>query len=458
MNLTIKQSKALRILEDGQTIELYYGGAAGGGKSALGCFWQIKQRLKFPGSRGLIGRAVLKTLKETTLQTFFEVAKKQELKRGVHFDLTTAQDKEHPNCLVFVNESIIFLKDLYAYPNDPDFDELGSLEITDGFIDESPQVTAKAKGIVRSRIRFQLDKFGVVPKLLMTGNPSKGWAYSEFYRPNKTGEIRPDKKFIQALPNDNPYLPKSYIDSLMGLDKNSRERLLYGNWEYDDNPNALCEFDNILALFQNDHVKLDGEKYITADIARFGSDKAIILVWYGWAVVEIHVFAKSSMTDIQDCINAMRSKHKIPKHYCIADEDGIGGGIVDNCGIVGFVNNSAPVEEEGKAGVMEKKNYSNLQAQCIYKLADKINENSIFVQAELSDQWRGEIIEEMEAIESYKSDTDGKLKIVPKEKVKEKIGRSPDWRDAIMMRVYFELKKHVTVAKPMVTGRRIEWG
>ena len=40
------------------------GGGAGGGKTALGCYWQLKQRLKYPNTRGLIGRAVLKTLKE----------------------------------------------------------------------------------------------------------------------------------------------------------------------------------------------------------------------------------------------------------------------------------------------------------------------------------------------------------------------------------------------------------
>lgn len=454
MNLTLKQSRALKILEDDKTVELYYGGAAGGGKSALGCFWQIKQRLRYPGSRGLIGRSVLKTLKETTLQTFFEIAKIQGLKRNLHFTLTTAQDKEHPNCIVFANGSVIFLKDLFAYPNDPDFDELGSLEITDAFIDESPQITSKAKGIVRSRMRYKLDEFKVIPKLLMTGNPSKGWAYTEFYKPAKLNEMRPDKKFIQALPNDNPHLPKSYLESLAGLDKNSKERLLFGNWEYDDNPAAMCDYDSILALFENDHVQLTGTKYITADIARFGSDKAIVAVWDGWVVIEWNVFDKSKTTEIQTCINAMRTKHNIPKHFCIADEDGVGGGVVDNCGIQGFVNNSTPIEEKTPEG-MEKMNYQNLQAQCAYKLAAKINEHAIYIKAELSQAHREELVQDCETIESYKTDSDGKLRILPKEKVKEKTGRSPDWRDVLLMRIYFELKAPVKVSKPTVfTGRR----
>ena len=56
-----------------------------GGKTALGCYWQLKMRLKYPNTRGLIGRAVLKTLKETTLVSFFQVAKLQGLDAGKHY-------------------------------------------------------------------------------------------------------------------------------------------------------------------------------------------------------------------------------------------------------------------------------------------------------------------------------------------------------------------------------------
>lgn len=143
MKLTRKQTIAIDFLDDDITEELYYGGAAGGGKTDLGCYWQIKRRLKYPGTRGLIGRSSLKTLKETTLQTFFERAKKQNIINGVHYQITSAQDKAYPNCILFYNGSVIYLRDLFAYPSDPDFDELGSLDLTDCFVDESPQITAK---------------------------------------------------------------------------------------------------------------------------------------------------------------------------------------------------------------------------------------------------------------------------------------------------------------------------
>ena len=66
MRLNYKQSEALDYLEDDTTEEVLFGGAAGPGKTTLGCFWQIKNRLKYPGSRGFIGRAKMMTLRETT--------------------------------------------------------------------------------------------------------------------------------------------------------------------------------------------------------------------------------------------------------------------------------------------------------------------------------------------------------------------------------------------------------
>ena len=50
------------------------------------------------------------------------------------------------------------------------------------------------------------------------------------------------------------------------------------------------------------------------------------------------------------------------------------------------------------------------------------------------------IIEEMEQVKQKKMDSDMKKGLLPKDKVKEILGRSPDFWDAIMMREYFELK------------------
>ena len=49
------------------------------------------------------------------------------------------------------------------------------------------------------------------------------------------------------------------------------------------------------------------------------------------------------------------------------------------------------------------------------------------------------LIAELEQVKTYKMDSDGKLMIMPKDKVKEALGRSPDMSDAMMMRMYYEV-------------------
>lgn len=428
MELTFKQTKALDFLEDNITTEIYFGGAAGGGKSRLGCYALTKFSLKYPGSRWLMGRSELKNLKKTTLNTFFEVAQIQGMKADVHYKLNM-QD----STINFPKGSQILMADLFAYPSDPEFDNLGSLEISGAFIDEAPQVTEKAKNIVKSRIRYKLDEFGLIPKLLLTGNPSKGWAYNEFYKPSKEGTLRADRQFVQALPGDNPHLPQSYINSLRGLDNNSRERLLNGNWEYDDDPATLIEYDKILDCFSNSFVDV-GQRYITADVARFGSDRIVIGIWNGWRV-RLHAFKKLSVTQTAEKIREYQQQYKIANSQTIADEDGVGGGVVDILRCKGFVNNSRPLQNPV---THEDENYVNLKSQCYFMLAERINSGGLYIECE-DPTMKADIIQELEYVKQWNMDKDGKKQVMPKDKVKEIIGRSPDYADTLMMREWFEL-------------------
>lgn len=429
MILTKKQTKAIDFLEDSVTREVYYGGAAGGGKSYFGCYWVLKWALKLNSSRWLIGRSELKTLKKTTLISFFEVCKAQGLKADAHF-----RYNQQDSIIHLPNGSQIILADLFAYPSDPEFDSLGSLEITGAFIDEAPQVTEKGKNIVKSRIRYKLDEFNRIPKLLMCGNPSKGWAYNEFYKPARQGELETERQFIQALVTDNPYISPHYIESLKTLDKNSRERLLYGNWEYDDDPATLIGYDKILDCFTNTWIAVSGTSYITCDVARFGNDRTIIGVWNGFGV-KMHAYKGLSVDQTAKKIKEFQERFQVPNSRTIADEDGVGGGVVDILKCKGFVNNSKPFENPK---THEDDNYANLKSQCYFKLADRINKGLLYIECD-DVKVKAEIIQELEWVKQHNMDKDGKRQVLPKDKVKEAIGRSPDYADTLMMREWFEL-------------------
>ena len=173
MNLIKKQENAVYYLKDNFTKEVIYGGAArqppfrnvrgqiyaGGGKSALGVLWLIEQCQAYPGIRCLMGRSKLKALKETTLNTFFQLSTDLGISNQYNFNAQSG-------IIYWNNGSEILLKDLFTYPSDPNFDSLGSLEISLAFIDECNQISFKAWQIVKSRIRYKLNEYKVFNKMI----------------------------------------------------------------------------------------------------------------------------------------------------------------------------------------------------------------------------------------------------------------------------------------------------
>lgn len=486
MKLTIKQTIAIDYLEDDETIECLFGGGAGGGKSAFGCYWQIKRRLKYPGTRGLIGRSKLKALKDTTLKTFFEIAEKQGLKKDSHFWLTGSHDKENPNCIMFYNGSMIYLKDLFQYPSDENFDNLGSFEITDAFIDECNQVVEKAKDVVKSRIRFKLDQYcdrcgdqhkkeilefdeegkpsewicknghrtgGLMPKILMTCNPAKNWVYSTFYKPFKEKTIPSSKKFIQSLLSDNPYISKHYRNTLLTMAKDMVQRLLYGNWEYTDDPLLLFpNYDRILELFTNTFVEGTGTRYITADIAYQGSDKFVIGVWNGLVLIKIYAIDKIDETMVSAKIEEIRKLYNVPLSNICYDADGLKKYVKQSAktgylkGARQFFNNSKAIGNE---------NYYNLKAQCYFKLAEMVEKGLIFIKDQT---YRDLIIKELEQIKQReRSDDTEPLRLESKKDLKERLGHSPDFVDMMIMRMIFELSVVRTFKTSEETIKKINY-
>lgn len=434
---TVKQQEAYTFLTDKVTTELVYGGAAGGAKSFLGCSWLILCCYLYPGSRWLMGRAVLKQLKQSTLLTLFEVCRKWGLRKDIDYKYNSLD-----GIITFIQTgSEIYLKDLAYYPSDPEYDSLGSTEFTGAFIDEASQITEKCKNVVRSRLRYKLDEYSIIPKLLMTCNPAKNFLYNEFYKPSKEGTLPAGKAFIGAKVQDNPYLPLSYIETLKTLDKNSQERLLYGNWEYDDDPSALMDYDSIMAIFTNEvEGQIPGKdnmgrplpdtrkRYLVCDVARFGVDRTVITIWYGWECVRTYIYKHASTVTTAKYIKMHALEHGIPASQILIDEDGIGGGVKDQLyGTKGFIANKRP---------FHKQNYVNLKSQCAYALAKMVVERKIAVR--MTDvMLKTGLVEELEQIKALHMDKDAKLAIVTKEAVKAALGRSPDLSDTLLMRMFF---------------------
>jgi hypothetical protein len=426
INLTKKQSQAWKLLMDNITNIVLYGGSAGAGKSWLGCLWITTLCLKYNGIRCLIGRTVLTQLKMTTLNTLFETLQSMGLKSTEHYTYNGQS-----NIITFQNGSEIVLKDLQYQPSDPNFDSLGGLELTAVFVDEAAQISQLAYNILKSRIRFKLNEYKLQPKILMTCNPGQVWLKKEFYLPYVQGTLSIDKAFVPALPLDNPHLPPSYIEMLKSLPPAQRRRLLEGDWNYMEEDDSLFNFDHISnSVFTNIPQGTD-KKYMSVDVARFGADRSVVVIWSGLVVLDIKVYSKLSTTELSTEIRDLIRSHGIHINNVIVDTDGVGAGVGDQLkGCVNFVNNSSPLHGQ---------NFTNLKSQCYVKLAEQFKEGKVSINL-MDPTTVDELTQELLSVKLKDIDKDNKVGVQSKDEMKKVLGKSPDLSDALMMRMYYELK------------------
>jgi phage terminase large subunit len=441
---TQKQHEAWQVWLDDHTRYPLFGGGAGGGKSWHVCEKRLTRAYQYPGMRSFLGRKELKRLMQSTYVTWTKVCRFHRI----------PQDDWHLdgkyNVIRFRNGSTIDLLDVAYMPSDPLYERFGSLEYTEGDLEEAGEIQFLAFDVLKSRVGRHMNReFGLLGKLGLTANPSKNWLYTTFYKPWKEGILPEDYAFIQALYQDNPHTAEEYGKQLATIkDKATKERLMFGNWEYDDDPSALISYDAIVDMFTNT-VDASSEKFLTADIARYGGDRIVIRLWKGFEVYRTLVYAKQGIDVTAGVIRDLLASEQIPYSHALIDDDGVGGGVTDLLrGVKAFVNGSSPLEPKSKPEDAPKEQYEHLKAQCTYLFADAVNAHRIAIRAEHTvcppDLTPTKVldmtIEECEQMKSKDADKDGKRKILPKDEVKEKIGRSPDFSDSLMMRMWFELK------------------
>ncbi|MDR1544946.1 MAG: phage terminase large subunit [Prevotellaceae bacterium] len=425
--INIKQRLAYNYLRDDSYKFILYGGAGGGGKTWLGCEWLLQCCYNLPDTRWFIGRNNLKDCRESVLVTFFKVAQYYNFRMF----------KSGTDGIKFDNGSEIIFLDLTFYPKkDPMYERFGSKEFTGGWIEEAGEVNFKAFDILKSRIgRYNNTLYNLPSKMLITCNPKKNWLYKDFYKPFRKGDLKQPYCFIGALPTDNPFLPAEYIEILKEIkDKPTRERLLYGNWEYDDDPSALCDFDAISDCFTN-KAKLSKRKTISADLAMQGRDKFVAGLWYGLSCMVKIDKGKATGKEIEKDLSRLMQTYGVGRSQTVADSDGLGAYLESYLtGIKTFHGGGRPYRDT----------YASIKDECAYKLAEVINNREL--QIICTKEQEQFITEELQLLMAADVDNDkGKKRIISKERMKEIIQHSPDYLDMLIMGMLYEVK-------PMASG------
>ena len=260
------------------------------------------------------------------------------------------------------------------------------------------------------------------------------------------GSIFDNKKLMEKNPE--------YLGNLMALDEDEKARLLYGNWKVKIDPLCIFNAISIQNLFTNVYPSNTNQRYITSDAARLGEDLCTIFVWYGWKVVHLEILTTSLPQEAVDTIEKLRTRFSITKGKVIIDQDGVGGKVVKLGGYKGFSGNDTPMEDPS---IRKKENYKNLKTQFYYRFAERVNNEEVALpisnenvvidhQFGVKIKLKGKILDvrdlikqDLRAIKAKDRDSEGKKQINSKEEQKTSLrGRSPDFSDGMMLRVYFE--------------------
>jgi len=211
--------------------------------------------------------------------------------------------------------------------------------------------------------------------------------------------------------------------------------------EEQENNDMLCTYGSIESLWSNEHVK-GVERYISADIALHGSDKFIIGVWEGLRLISYLEVDKCDADEVEKLLKKVSEDFKVKRSNIVYDADGLG------TFLRGYLRGAVPFNNGGK--VIGNVNYKNIKSQCAFKLSEKINAGEVMFDCEMD---RSEAIKELECLQSYQLDKDGKIQIRPKEEIKKDIGHSPDILDMLIMRMIFDIQTKIVQTATVMKRR-----
>lgn len=254
-------------------------------------------------------------------------------------------------------------------------------------------------------------------------------------------------QFIEGDIYDNKELLKvnpQYLGNLHALPEEEQLRLLKKNWKVRTDGTDLCHPAAIRDMFTNDFILPSGERHITADIATTGSDLFVMFVWDGDVVIGCEVIPKCDHRQVEERLRSLATEWAVPHSRIIFDADGVGDFLSSYIpGAVSFHNAAAPIK-----GANERVEYHRLKDQCYYINSFKINDRAIYIRPEVANRRVGDrtigeyISQDLVAVKKFKADEEGRLRVSPKDQVKERIKRSPDFGDALMMKRLADLRPY----------------
>lgn len=293
------------------------------------------------------------------------------------------------------------------------------------------------------------------PALIDTGGSADFIGTPKKENPNlrrleKEAEKDPEWECFHFTSWDNPTLPKEeLLKAQAEMDKDTYKQEIMA--EYVENAGSLFKYSALIDLFSNTITK-GAEKYLIVDIADDGSDKTVFSFWQGLELYRLEQFERLNTEAIVTQIREYAADERIPYSQIAVDAIGVGAGVASNSlldGIVGYKSSHGAFRTDQDPVRLPNVHYTkdapliseykNLRSQCVFTLAQHVNDHQVAVKV-ADPRIKERIIEELSLYQDA-STGDGKRMATMKEDIKALLGRSPDLSDTLIMRMYFVIRE-----------------
>lgn len=416
MKLTFALSEKQQLALNATEKYVLYGGAKGGGKSWFLCIWMFLKALQNKGNKLFFCRKRSVDFTNTTLETW---------KKSIPAKLYRINEQKK-KIYVKASNSVIDFGGL----DDPQLvQSLNSAEYAHIGVDQAEEIERDQFSMLIGTLRHKLPG-SIEPdyQIRLTANPAQCWLKDYFLL-----NPEPETRYIQALPVDNPELPRDYVKSLEQAFKHRPallEAYLRGSWDDLSNNDTCIRGKWIEEAKTRKPEGRTVKRIVVNDPAITGDENVCFLMEQRG-----NLFAKTNEMIIEhkrpiETAALIASFRRLHKAQLIAvDSIGIGQGVID--GLNALNEPILPINSSSRPTTQNKQvRYANLRTQMWWEASEKFAENRICLP---SDDF--ELARQLGVVR-FEPSTTGRLLVQDKKSIKKSLGRSPDRADAFVMGLY----------------------
>ena len=255
--------------------------------------------------------------------------------------------------------------------------------------------------------------------------------------------------FIEAKLADNKKLMKAdptYLSNLVNQDEEQRARDLDGNWKYRNVGDDLIKLANLEEFFKNSFQFGDNQRRCACDVAFDGGDNLVMWLFIGDHIEDVYVCSATSRTVLNNVKNKLEEWRVLEENFTY-DLSGLGQTFK------GFFTHAVPFNNRESVEERYKGQFDNIKSQCAYMFYHALNDGELSINPNLLDlKFSGDgysnmalrdiLRKERKAIKKNIDISDNGFCIIKKRMMKQIVGHSPDFIEALLMVFIFKIKKH----------------